>query len=333
MRIVITDCDHDAFEQERAVVAASGDELVIANSLTPGELIASAEGADALVVQYASITGEILDALPNVKVVSRYGVGVDSVDIPAATERGIAVCNVPDYGTEAVSDHAIALAMNAAREVTRLDRGLRAGVVDFPGVRPMHLVGERVFGIVGLGLIGSATARKAAGLGFQVICHDILAGDADEFRGYPHVSLDELLRRSQVVSIHTPLTELTHHLIDADALASMRPDAILVNTARGPIVDTAALGEALRAGTIRGAALDVTETEPLPADDPLLELPQLTVTPHMAWYSEESYGELKRRTVENAADLIAGRVPRNIINPEVLGAPGRNRNLDPGASA
>ncbi len=327
MRIVITDCDHDAFDEERAVVEASGDELIIANATDPAALIANARGADALVVQYASITAEILDALPQVKVVSRYGVGVDSVDIPAATARGVAVCNVPDYGTEAVSDHAIALALNAAREVARLDRGLRDGRVDFPGVRPMHLIGGRVFGILGLGLIGSATARKAAGLGFEVICHDIAAGDASEFRGYPHVSLPELLSRSQVISIHTPLTDLTRHLIDADALASMRSDAIVVNTARGPIVDTAALGEALRNGQIRGAALDVTETEPLPADDPLLNIPQLTVTPHMAWYSEESYGELKRRTVENAVDVAAGRTPRNIVNPEVLGAPGRNHGL------
>ncbi len=333
MRIVITDCDHDAFDEERAVVAASGDELVIANSMDPAQLIATAEGADALIVQYATITPEILDALPTVKAVSRYGVGVDSVDIPAATARGVIVSNVPDYGTEAVSDHAIALALNAAREVTRLDRGLRGGVVDFPGVRPMHLIGERVFGIVGLGLIGAATARKARGLGYEVICHDILAGDADEFRGYPHVSLAELLRRSQVVSIHTPLTELTRHLIDADALATMRPDAVLVNTARGPIVDTAALGDALKAGRIRGAALDVTETEPLPADDPLLQIPQLTVTPHMAWYSEESYGELKRRTAQNAVDAAAGRVPRNVVNPEVIGAPGRNAGLVPQASS
>ena len=140
----------DSQDQEREsvdeLVEASGDELIIANATDPAALIANARGADALVVQYASITAEILDALPQVKVVSRYGVGVDSVDIPAATARGVAVCNVPDYGTEAVSDHAIALALNAAREVARLDRGLRDGRVDFPGVRPMHLIGGRAFG-------------------------------------------------------------------------------------------------------------------------------------------------------------------------------------------
>lgn len=327
MRIVITDCDHDAFDEERLVAAASGDELVITHSATAAELIANAADADALVVQYAPINAQILDALPRVRVVSRYGVGVDSVDIPAATSRGVAVCNVPDYGTEAVCDHAIALALNAAREITRLDRSVRAGVADFPGVRPMHTVGGRVFGVIGLGLIGAATARKAAALGYQVICHDILAGDAAEFRGITHVGLAELLQRSQVISIHTPLTEATRHLIDSNALAMMRADAILINTARGLIVDTAALGDALRAGRIRAAALDVTETEPLPVDDPLLTVPNLTVTPHMAWYAEETYGELKRRAVQNTTDLLAGRRPRSVLNPEVLGAPGRNQGF------
>ncbi|HSN42489.1 MAG TPA: C-terminal binding protein [Propionibacteriaceae bacterium] len=327
MKIVITECDHDAFDEEHEVAAAVGGDLVITQSRTPEELIANASGADGLVVQYARITGAIMDALPAVRVIGRYGVGVDTIDIPAATARGIAVCNVPDYGTEAVSDHAIALALAAARDIPRLDRALREGRVDFPGVRPLHVVGDRVFGIIGLGRIGSATARKAAGLGYRVICHDILAGEEPTFRGYQHVALRELLRRSQVVSIHTPLTELTHHLVGAEQLALMRPDAILVNTARGPVVDTAALADALRAGVIRSAALDVAELEPLPRDHELMALPQVVLTPHMAWYSEETYGELKRRTLHNVATLLRGDRPRDIVNPEVLGAPGRNHDL------
>lgn len=327
MRIVITESDHDAFAEEQGAAEAAGAELVITQSRTPEELVANAEGADGLVVQYARITGEVMDALPGVRAIGRYGVGVDTIDVPAATARGIAVCNVPDYGSESVSDHAVGLALAAGREIPRLDRALRAGRVDFPGVRPLYLVGERVFGIIGLGRIGSATARKAAGLGYEVICHDILAGDAPTFRGYPHVSLAELLRRSQVVSVHTPLTELTHHLIGADELALMRRDAILVNTARGAVVDNVALAEALRAGTIRSAALDVTEVEPLPPGHELMALPQVVLTPHMAWYTEETYGELKRRTVENVATLLRGERPRNIVNPEVLGAPGRNHDF------
>lgn len=327
MRIVITECDHDAFAEEQAVADAFGAELVIAQSRTAEELIANAEGADVLVVQYAKITAEILDALPNVRAIGRYGVGYDSVDLDAANARGVAVCNVPDYGTESVSDHAIALALSTIREIPRLDRGVRAGVMDFPGIRPVHLMAGRTFGVVGLGLIGSSTARKAKGLGFEVIGHDALGGDATEFRGVEHVSLEELLRRSDIVSIHTPLNEGTKHLLGAEEFALAKPGLILVNTSRGPVVDTDALIDALKSGQVRSAALDVSEVEPIPLGYPLLEFPQVILTPHLAWYSEESYGELKARTVENAATVAAGRRPRNIVNPQVLGAPGRNSSV------
>lgn len=318
MRIVITECDHDAFDEELAAAAASGVELVIAQSRDREELIANCAGADGIVVQYAQITADVMDALPTVRAIGRYGVGYDSIDIDAATQRGIPVCNVPDYGTEAVSDHAIALALSAAREIPRLDRGVRAGRVEFPAIRPLHLVGGRTFGVVGLGRIGSSTARKATALGYDVICHDILAGEDTTFRGYPHVGLDDLLERSQVVSLHTPLTALTRHLIGARELELMRPDATLVNTARGAVVDTIALADAVRRGLIRSAALDVAETEPLPTDHPLLDLPQVVLTPHTAWYSEESYAELKRRAVENVARLLTGNAPTDIVNPDAL---------------
>lgn len=319
MKIVITECDHDSFDDEFQAARAAGAELVVTQSRTGEELIANAQGADGLVVQYARIDGDVLDALPSVRVVSRYGVGVDTVDVDAATERGVVVCNVPDYGTEAVSDHAIALALAAAREIPRLDRALRDGRVDFPGIRPVHLIGGRVFGVLGMGRIGRATARKARGLGYEVIFHDVIGSGgsaSDEFEG---VSLDELLERSAVISVHTPLTSDTRHLIGRAELERMRSDAVLVNTSRGGVVDTDALVDALRSGSIRSAALDVTEVEPLPREHELMALPQVTLTPHMAWYSEESYGELKRRTVENAAHVIAGAEPTNVVNPEVLG--------------
>ena len=318
MRIVITECDHDAFNEEFEAAEAAGVELVVAQSSSQDELVENCAGADGIVVQYASITAEIMDALPSVRVIGRYGVGFDTIDVEAATQRGIAVCNVPDYGTEAVSDHAIALALSAAREIPRLDRGVREGRVEFPAIRPLNLVGRRIFGIIGLGRIGSSTARKAAALGYEVLCHDILAEGADTFRGYPHVGLDELLQRSQVVSIHTPLTAATRHLIGGPELAMMRSDATLVNTARGAIVDTLALAEAVRDGAIRSAALDVTEVEPIPLDHPLLALPQVILTPHTAWYSEESYGELKRRAVENVATLLVEGTARDIVNPAAL---------------
>ena len=325
MRIVTTECDHDSFEIEQAAADAGGAQLVIAQAFDDAALVANCAEADAILVQYSTITGEIMDALPRLKVIGRYGVGVDSVDIAAATERGIAVTNVPDYGTEAVSDHAIGLALTVARGIVALDRGLRAGRVDLAVVRPLYETGKRVFGIIGMGLIGTATARKAAGLGYEVIGYDIAAEPgAPTFRGFASVTLDELLERSQVISMHTPLTEISRAMIAREQFALMRSDAIIVNTSRGGVIETAALVEALTNGRIAGAGIDVHEIEPLPADDPLTAFDNVVLTPHLAWYTEESYAELKKRTIENVVEVCAGRAPRNIVNPEVLGAPGRN---------
>ena len=333
MKIVITECDHDSFAPEHEVTDPAGAELVLTQSRTADELVANAAGAEGILVQYAQITAEVMDALPDLRAIGRYGVGVDSVDVAAATARGIAVCNVPDYGTESVSDHAIAMALAAARGIPRLDRGVRAGSFDLVAVRPLYQTRGRVFGVVGMGLIGTATARKAAGLGYEVIGYDVAAEPGSvSFHGFALVSLDELLERSQVVSLHTPLDESTRGMIGAEQLARMRSDAILVNTSRGGVVDTPALVEALRAQTIRAAAIDVHETEPLPVGHPLMEFDSVVLTPHLAWYSEESYDELKRRTVANVVDVCAGRAPRNVVNPEVLGAPGRNAGCAPAAA-
>jgi D-3-phosphoglycerate dehydrogenase len=176
-----------------------------------------------------------------------------------------------------------------------------------------------------MGRIGTATARKAAGLGYQVIGYDIAAdSDTATYHGFTAVGLDELLQRSQVISLHTPLTDRTRAMIGAKAFTQMRSDAILVNTSRGAVIDTDALVEALATGAIAGAAIDVHESEPLPTGHPLTTFDSVVLTPHLAWYTEESYDELKRRTVTNVLDVCADRTPRNIVNPEVLGSPGRN---------
>ncbi len=330
MTILITECDHDSFDLEQQVADAAGAELILTQSRSAAELVANAVSADAIVVQYATITADVMDALPGLRAIGRYGVGVDSVDVAAATERGIAVCNVPDYGTESVSDHAMALALAAARGIARLDRGVRAGTFDLVAVRPLYQTRGRVFGVVGMGLIGTATARKAAGFGYRVIGYDVVSEPGSTGAGgVPMVSLEELLGRSHVVSLHTPLTEATRGLIGAAEFALMRSDAILVNTSRGAVVDSEALVDALTAGEIQAAAIDVHESEPLAPGHPLMEFDSVVLTPHLAWYSEESYEELKRRTVANVVDVCAGRAPRNIINPQVLGAPGRNADCAP----
>jgi len=319
-QVTVTECDHDAFAEEEAVARASGVRLTVAQSRNADELVATCRDADAILVQYARIDGAVMDALPRLKAIGRYGVGVDSVDIAAATRRGIAVCNVPDYGTEAVSDHAIGLTLAVARGIPRMDRGLRDGRVDLAAVRPLHQITGRVFGVVGIGRIGTATARKAAGLGYHVIGHDLDAPPGSVRHGVPAVTLEELCERADVVSLHVPLTPETRGLVDATAISRMRRGTIVVNTARGGIVDIDALVQALRSGAIGGAGIDCHEDEPLPVGHPLTTFDNVVLTPHLAWYSEESYGELKRRTIENVVEVLAGRTPRNILNPEVLGS-------------
>jgi D-3-phosphoglycerate dehydrogenase / 2-oxoglutarate reductase len=318
-RIVVTDCDHDSITIEEAVAAKAGVDLSRADAHTEEAVIAAAREADGIVVQYAPITARVLDALPGLEAVGRYGVGVDNVDVDAATARGVAVCNVPDYGTEDVSDHAIALALAVFRAVVRLDRNIRSGTYDYAPARPLHRARGSVFGVVGLGLIGAATARKARGLGFRVIGSDPRYDVGARVDGVDDVvSPDDLLRTADVISLHVPLNAETDRLIDAGALAKMRPTAVLVNTCRGGVVDTDALVNALTAGRIRGAGLDVFEQEPLPMDHPLAALDNVVLTPHVAWYTEESRDELKRRAVENVVDVVQGRIPRDVLNPQVL---------------
>lgn len=319
MKITIADCDHIAYDEERAVAARFGADLVWqgADAHTPDEIVARCLDADGILLQYARFDGALMDRLPNLRVLGRYGVGVDSIDIDAATARGIAVCNVPDYGTESVSDHAIALALALLRDIGHQSRLGLSGQASFLAARPGHLASSSTFGIIGCGRIGTATARKASALGFDVIVCDI-AADGPVFHGYPAVGLAELLARADIVSLHTPLTEATHHMIDSAALALMKPTAALVNTARGGVVDTDALIETLRAGHLRGAGLDTLETEPVPVDSPLLACDRVIITPHIAWYTEETYGVLKTRTIENVATYLSGARPRDIVNPEVL---------------
>lgn len=319
VRIVITDCDHESMEEEVAAAAGESVDLVLDQCRTEDEVIAAAVGAEGIVVQYAPITARVLDALPNLKAIGRYGVGFDTIDVGAATARGVAVCNVPDYGTEDVSDHAIALALALARGVVVFDRRMRVGQYALGPVRPLHRIKSRVFGVVGLGLIGSATARKAKGLGYRVIgCDSLLRPGTTSSEGVAVVGFEELLSQSDVVSLHVPLSATTHHLMNEGALAKMKPGAVLINTSRGGVVDTEAITAALRTGALRGAALDVFEDEPLKSTSPLFDLPTAVLTPHVSWYSEESYSELKTRTIANVIDVCAGREPQNIINPEVL---------------
>ncbi|HTU02403.1 MAG TPA: C-terminal binding protein [Candidatus Sulfotelmatobacter sp.] len=313
--VVITDCDHGTIAPEEKVLKAAGVEYRLHQGKQAAEVMANARDADALIVQYASVTGPVLDVLSRCRAVARYGVGVDTLDIPAATERGVVISNVPDYCMEDVSDHALALALACWRRIAFYDRAIHGGVWNATAVRPVLRLAGRVMGVVGLGRIGAMTARKAAGVGMQVVgCDPYLA---ELPAGVRRLALDALLRESDIVSIHVPLTEETRHLIGEPALRQMKPTAFLVNTSRGGVVDTAAIERALREGWIAGAGLDVLEHEPIPAGSPLLSLPNLILTPHAAWYSENSTEDLKRKVAEAVVAVLRGKRPDSVVNPEV----------------
>lgn len=317
--VVITDCDHGEVSIEREVADRYGFELVVAQSRTEAEVIAASTAAVALLTQYAPVTSRVLDALPNVRVVGRYGVGVDTIDVDAASQRGVAVCNVPDYGTEDVSDHAIALSLALLRGLPALDKGVRNGSYTLDPIKPLHRFSATTIGIFGLGLIGEATARKARGLGFSVIGTDPRYEPGTYSpSGTRVVTEDELLASSDLISLHLPLTPRTHHFVGTSFFGKMRTGAKIVNTCRGGVIDTAALIEALDTGRISAAGLDVFEEEPLRADSRLREFNQVLLTPHAAWYSEESFVELKRRAMENVLGYCVGSEVANVVNREAL---------------
>lgn len=318
-KIVMVESDFEDAEVEERLAREAGVEFACCKRCPPDEIVRVAADADGVVTSYGDLSRAVIEALPRMRVISRTGVGYDNIDVKAATECGVAVCNVPGYGTEVVSDHAVSLALCVLRRINEVDADVRAGVWDYARRRPLGQVHGRTFGVVGMGDIGRATARKAAGLGFRVVCwsRSQPAGRRTP-EGYEALELDELLRASDVVSLHTALTPETRHLLDARRLALMKDDAVVVNTARGAVVDTCALAAALEAGRLWGAGIDVFEGEPVSPDHPLLRAPRTVLTSHAAYWSEESGLELRTRAMRNAIDGVLGRRLSGCLNPEVL---------------
>jgi D-3-phosphoglycerate dehydrogenase len=316
-RVVITDCDHATIEPELAVLRGRADVTRHQRNDEAG-LVELCRDADGIITQYGRFTAAVLTTLARCRVIARYGVGVDTVDLDAATARGIVVANVPDYGTDEVSNHAIGMILALHRQLLGYDRAVRAGRWDFQTGAPIARLTGLTLGIVGFGRIGSAVARKLRPFGLACLATDPYVADIPDW--VERVPLPTLLARADVVTLHCPLTAETRHLIDATALARMKPSAVLVNTARGAVVDPVALTAALEAGRLRGAGLDVLEEEPLPAGGPLARLDNVILSPHAAFYSEGSLVELKRKAAEAVVDVLEGRQPRSVVNPAVLGA-------------
>ncbi|MGH7321829.1 MAG: C-terminal binding protein [Candidatus Rokuibacteriota bacterium] len=313
--LLICGLDHADIAEEQEVLGTAGVPFRRVACRTEEDFLRLGGEADGLLVQYGEVSRRVIEGLPRLRVLVRYGVGVDGIDVPAATERGIPVVNVPDYGTDDVANHAVALLLALARKLTMLDRQTRAGRWNVFEAQPITRLAGQTVGILGCGRIGSRVARRLGGFDVRLLAYDPFVAAFPT--GVEPVSLDRLLAESDYLTLHCPLTADTRHLLGATTLSRMKPTAILVNTARGGLVDTAALGEALAGGRLAGAGLDVTEEEPLDPESPLLRMEQVIVTPHAAWYSEEGRSDLKRRVAEEAVRVLRGERPVNCVNPEV----------------
>lgn len=314
--VVITDSDLPGDEAER-ILGAAGLRVRRASCRNAEEVVEAARDATALLVQWAPVTASVLDRLDRLRFVSRLGIGHDMIDVAAATARGVAVANTPDYCVQEVAAHTIAMVMALARRLPVLDRAVRDGRWSATGDGAGALRPSRAtVAVVGFGRIGSLAAAHAAALGFRVVVHDPNVGEAAvRAAGHEPVELDEALAAADVVTLHVPLTDRTRHLLNGAAIARMRPGALIVNTCRGGLIDEAALAGALASGRVAGAALDVFEEEPLPAGSPLRTAPGVLLTPHAAWYSPDSLAELPRRAARQIADFLRGGPVPSIVNP------------------
>ncbi|HEU4614654.1 MAG TPA: C-terminal binding protein, partial [Kofleriaceae bacterium] len=315
MKVVVADYDYGDVDIERKIVEGAGMELVAAQSKSERDVIAAARDADAILNQYATVGAQAIEALPELKVISRYGTGVDIVDVDAATRKGIQVTNAPnDWCADEVADHAVALLMSLIRKIHVYDRDTRRGLWHWQSGRPIYRIRGSVLGLLSFGVIAQRVAARMAAFGAIVHAHDPFMTDADiRDGGAEPVSFDELVTGSDYLVIQAPLTEQTRGLFGEEQLRKMKPTAFLVNTARGPIISDRALYRALSEGWIAGAGLDDLEEEPAKAvgwkpENPLLKLDNVLITPHAAYYSEQSI-RLVREIAANEAVRVLRRQP------------------------
>jgi len=318
-KVLITDYAWPSLDIERRILGAAGAELVVAETGQEAEFVRLAPPVDAILTNLKQVTPAVLDVAPKCRIVTRYGVGVDNIAVAHATELGIPVANVPDYCFEEVSDHAMALLLACARRVVIFANATQHGQWDVKQGRPIRRVRGQTLGLIGFGRNGRALAGKALGFGLKMLVYDpwVTAEAVAPFGTLTH-DLDALLRESDYVSVHVPLTPDTRNLINARTLRLMKAGAYLINTSRGPIIDEAALAQALSEKWIAGAGLDVLAQEPGDPANPLFALENAIITPHASFYSEESIEELQQKACERVVAALRGETPPNVINPAVL---------------
>lgn len=320
-KVIITDFDYGDIDVERAILEPIGAEVVGLQAKSEDDLLDAARDCDAIMNQYARVGERTISVMQQCKVIARYGVGVDIVDVDAATARGILVTNVRDYCTEEVADHAIALWLTLARRIGEYDRATHAGVWHWRSAAPVRRLRGQTMGIVSFGKIGRAIAERARAFGLDIIVYDpYLPEEEVAALGAQKVDKNTLLARSDVVMMQVPMTEQTRHFLSGPEFSILKSGAIIINTGRGPTIDNAALHAALVAGRVAAAGLDDPEEEPAkrahwrPEENPLFSLGNVIVTPHVAYYSEESIGLARRTAASEVARVLTGQAPRNPVN-------------------
>jgi D-3-phosphoglycerate dehydrogenase len=320
-KVVITDFDYGDNDIERAILEPVGADVVALQAKSEDDLLPHMGDCDAVMNQYERVGAKAIAAMKRCKVIARYGIGVDIVDVEAATARGILVTNVRDYCTEEVADHAIALWLALTRKLFQYDRATHQGIWHWKAGRPVPRLRGRTMGIVSFGHIGQAIAERARGFGVKIIVYDpYLSLDFVRSKGAEQVSKDELLARADTIMMQVPMTKETRHFLGPAEFERVKPGVVIVNTGRGPTVDNKALYDALMHGRVAGAGLDDPEEEPAkrahwdPKDNPLFSLPNVIVTPHVAYYSEESIQLARETAASEVARVLTGERPKNPVN-------------------
>lgn len=313
-KIYITDCDMSNIEPEIKVFKENGFEYKWLNCKTEEDIVEQCHDAVAVLNQYTHIGEKVFKALPNLKMVVRYGVGVDNIDLEAATKYGVQICNVPDYGTEEVADHAVALMMTLSRKIFHAVPLVKSGVWDYAKSAPILRFNKMVVGVIGVGRIGRAFARMVNSMGCKVIGYDAFLKQKDVPDYITMVSEEDVFKQADVISLHCFLNEKTENLINKETLNMMKKNAFLINVARGGLVDEEALAEAVKNGKIAGAGLDVVKKEPMPKEHVFNTIDNILVTPHIAWYSEDASTDLKTKCAQEAVRFMEGKPVRCPVN-------------------
>src|SRR3954470_5313575 len=312
--VAVADSVFPNLDPARELLSSIGAELQLSAEPTTDAIMKIAKDADAVLVTYAKITADMIRQMTKCRVISRFGIGVDNVDIPVATEKGIVVTKVPDYCIDEVSDHAMALLLAAVRKIPMGTEQVHAGTWKMPNFVPIHRLRDSVLGLVGFGRIPQLVVPKAKSFGMRVVAFDpFLPPEVFQNLGVERMELAELLKVSDFVSIHSPLTPETKGLFNADAFRQMKKGSYVVNTARGPVIDEAALAAAIDSGHIAGAGLDVMTSEP-PVNSPLIGKKNVIITPHTSFYSDESLVELQTKAAQEVANVLTGKPARNPVN-------------------